>query len=59
MDNQPNYYDVYCGDNGYKLMRNGEVIHTRMRQFRKAVWKTYAGAEKAAKALNQKLLDAQ
>lgn len=45
-------YGVYCGDNGYKLMRDGEVIHKRLRQFRKAVWKTHKGAQRAADALN-------
>lgn len=45
-------YLVYCGDNGYFLMRGGNVIRTRIRCFRKAVWKTYEGAAAAARKLN-------
>lgn len=48
-------YGVYCGDNVFFLMRFGQPIRTRMRQFKRAWWKTMAGAQKAADKLNAAL----
>ena len=44
--------DTGDGPRLYYLTRDGEVVETRMRRFKRAYWFTRAGAQAAADALN-------